>query len=313
MDIDRRTLAGILLILFLFASWGLGNVMHLSPRLGGGSQGAELNIPVILWPLSLLILAGALYMAGRRPVYFLVPAVLAAALFSPYLLIYRSFWFILIVVMIALLALLYLKGYRDRRITAFVVILALFALLFFGITFFDTGGLMPTEYGGDGEAPSLPWDDPGRYMETTFGGLGNLIFIILVTGVLLFVVSQKFKPLLDAYRAEEKEDEEIEKDLSSTVKKALSDLYKGKEVEPTVLRCYQRMCNILEARGVKDTDFTTPREFERRAIDELDVPASNLEDIREVFELAKYSTHQLGEEDRDRAVKALKDLRKELE
>ncbi len=259
-------------------------------------------------------MAGALYLWGRTPTYLAVPVLLFAVMISPYIFLrYGFLWPGLIIVTIVLMTLLYIKGYKDRGLPAFAVVLIGAGILIFIATVFGGGDLIPIETGGNGEAPSLPWDDPGTMIETTFGGSGNFLLIILVAIILIFLTIQKIIPLLDTWRSGEEEDEHIEEDISSTVDKALSDLYEGKDVESTVLRCYQKMCFILKKRGVKDTEFTTPREFEKRAIKNLKVPSSNISEIRKVFEEAKYSTHKLGDEERNRAVEALKKLRHELE
>ncbi|MFP3872264.1 MAG: DUF4129 domain-containing protein [Candidatus Aenigmatarchaeota archaeon] len=313
----RNTMTGVILILFFFAAWSIGNVMYLTPTLGGGTEALDFTFSWIWIPILLIILSAALYSLGRTPTYLAIPAVLVAMMISPYILLKFSFlWPVLVIVTAVLIGLWYLKGYRKRQgASAYLVVMLTAGILLFIVTYFGTGGeMLPIETGGDGEAPSLPWDDPGSFnpIESTFGSLGTFVLVLFVGAVLIFLLVQNIKPLLE-HREEKEGEEEIEEDLSSTVDKAISELYQGKDVESTVLGCYQRMCRILEEKGVKDTAFTTPREFERRAVRTLHVPEKNISEIREVFEVAKYSTHELGGEERERAVEALKKLRKELE
>lgn len=317
MEMDRRTLTGIFLILFLFASWSLGVVMDLSPAI------VEIETEATFdwfgqWPMlvvSFLIIASiALLIRGRTPAFIIAVFFLPASMVGAYAILLIGFsWSLLFIVLIIFLSAIAIwKGFKDESMSAYLVGVALIGVLLLATFFLGAGEMITEEVQGNGEGPSIPWGDPGGFIETTFGGFGTFMLIILVGAIITFLIAQRAIPLLKS-STENKEDEKgLEDQLSSTVDSAVTELREGKDVHSTIIRCYQQMCLILEKKGAKNFEFMTPREFEKQAIRTLDVSPSKISEIRKVFELAKYSSYRLGEEERKRAVNALKELRKEL-
>jgi len=310
---DRKTLTGLILILFLFASWSIGNVMSLSPTLDEDTQTFDFTISWLWIYLPLLIVPLFIVLKSKSPTILMVSGSLVAMGLAPYLFLrYGILWPSVIIITIFLLALMYWKGLGQKGMSAYFVVIALGGLLLLIVTYFGTGGdLIPIQTEGNGEGLSLPWDNSRAMVEHAFGSMGTFILVLLIAAVLLFLLVQRVIPLLRKSE-EEGSEKDIEYDISSTVDEAIKELHKGKDVKSTILRCYQRMCNILEKKGVKDTEFTTPREFEKRAINNIHVSASKITEIRKLFEIAKYSQHELGEKERDRAVRTLKDIQEEL-
>jgi len=146
-----------------------------------------------------------------------------------------------------------------------------------------------------------------------FGGPGFFMLILISIFAIGFVLYQKFE-LYHLFELSDKEEEEksMESDISSTVDKAISELHEGKDIKETIMRCYQRMSTILEEEGIKNEDYMTPREFEKVANENLDVATSKISSIREIFELAKYSSHRLEEREKERVLEDLEALRDEL-
>lgn len=316
LDIDRRTLTGLLLILFLFSSWSIGIVLDLSPGFEEPVQ--PIMSEPYLWPIlviATIALTIGLLIKKRTPAYILAVIFWPSVMIGAYLLlIFAERWSLfLIVLTIGISAMGIWKGYKEDSMSAYLVGVALIGVLLLAAIFLGGGGeWISEEIGVNGEAPTIPWDDPGVFVETTFGGIGTFMLIILVGFILVFLLFQQVMPVIRS--STEKGDDEyvLENELSSTVDSAVMELREGKDIHSTILRCYQRMCSILEKKGAKNFEFMTPREFEKQAIRTLNVPNSKLSEIREVFELAKYSGYRLGEEEKDKAVKALKELRKEL-
>ncbi len=271
-----------------------------------------------LWPIlviATIALTIGLLIKKRTPAYILAVIFWPSVMIGAYLLlIFAERWSLfLIVLTIGISAMGIWKGYKEDSMSAYLVGVALIGVLLLAAIFLGGGGeWISEEIGVNGEAPTIPWDDPGVFVETTFGGIGTFMLIILVGFILVFLLFQQVMPVIRS--STEKGDDEyvLENELSSTVDSAVMELREGKDIHSTILRCYQRMCSILEKKGAKNFEFMTPREFEKQAIRTLNVPNSKLSEIREVFELAKYSGYRLGEEEKDKAVKALKELRKEL-
>ena len=291
--------------------------MELSPAVVGGeveSTFGEFDIrPVVI--AFLIITPIVFLMIGRTPTFLAAVFFLPATLIGTYIFIQVgvSWPVFMIGLMVAISAVAIWKGFKDESMTPYIAGVALIFIIIGGMFLLGGRELIVEQIGGNGEGVSLPWGDPGGYIETTFGGYGTLILMILIGGILAFLLIQRVIPLVK-YTSEKKEDEkELEEQLTSTMDKAVTELRKGKDVHSTILRCYQKMCLILEEKGAKNLECMTPREFELQAVKTLDVSTSKLKEIREVFELAKYSNYRLGEKERNRAVKALKELREELE
>ena len=99
---------------------------------------------------------------------------------------------------------------------------------------------------------------------------------------------------------------------AQAVDAAISDLELGQDVRAAILACYQRFCALLGVRGIRDQQPLTPRELEDRAVTQLDVSPSSAESLTSLFEEARYSTHSLGDDARDRAVESLARIREAL-
>ncbi len=204
------------------------------------------------------------------------------------------------------------KGKKEKAIGYAGAVLVL-GIVLMAFLFMGGGEMIGLDFGNGNGSFSLPWDDPGGAVEGTFGSYGNFMLIILIGAIAVLLSMQKVKPLLDRLREGEEKEEDLEDQVSHAVDRAITQLKEGKDVKSSILRCYQQMCIILEKKGVEYYDFMTPREFEKYAINKLDITESKVLEIRELFELAQYSTHSLGDKERDRAVNSLEELRKELE
>lgn len=304
------------MILLLLASWSLGIVRDSSPDFedpDGGSLDVDLTILLVLF---LIIAPVASLIRGRTPVFVVAVFFLPAMIIGGYVLLIIgltwSSFFIGLMIVLATLAIW--KVSKEGGLSPYLAVLGIIGVFLFAVMFLVGGGEMISEaIGGNGEGISIPWGDPGGYMETAFGGFGTLLLIVLVGVILAFLLVQRVIPIIRPSTENRENEEKLEDQISSTVDSAVKELREGKDIYSTVLRCYQRMCWILEEKGAKNLEFMTPREFEKQAIRTLDVSPSKVSEIREVFELAKYSNYRLGEKDRKKAVKALKELRKELE
>lgn len=308
---DKKTFIGLTVILFLIASWSVGNMMFLSPE---ADNGAEAELPgYFIWILLisfLLLFIVLIYRSRSTSMFAAILVVTSPWIASYFILRFRPLFTGFLIGIILLSIILVWKGIGRKTVMAGLAVfgVAVFLTELYDYFYGDENGVWYSEIYSGEEAPELlPWDDPGALAETVFGSWGTFLLLLLIVAVLVIILFQKVKPIIDSGK-----DEEIEEDLTSAVDKTITELHEGKDVESTILRCYQRMCMILEEKGVKYSDFLTPREFERRAITYLDVPRDKIFDLRDLFEMAKYSDHKLGDEDRERAVKSLKALRDEM-
>ncbi len=97
------------------------------------------------------------------------------------------------------------------------------------------------------------------------------------------------------------------------VNKTIEDLEAGRDVRSAILACFQRFCELLGSRGITEQGALTPRELEALAVHRLRVSSKDSQILTGVFEEARYSTHPLGEPDRQRALESLGEIRAALE
>ena len=108
---------------------------------------------------------------------------------------------------------------------------------------------------------------------------------------------------------------DIERDteeVAQTIQRTIEAIAGGSDTRATVIRCYTDMCKVMSKYGVKEEEYLTPREFQKLAVDNLPVPEEQMKALVDVFEEARYSHHNLDEEDSQRAVVALEAVRQKL-
>jgi hypothetical protein len=80
----------------------------------------------------------------------------------------------------------------------------------------------------------------------------------------------------------------------------------GDEARDDIIACYADMCELFEARsGEAPRKYLTAREF-TRLLGSHGFHDAEIGDLTTVFEKARYSNEPCGEEDRQRAAKALR-------
>ncbi len=216
----------------------------------------------------------------------------------------------IIILGLLLVLLAFKKGYINKKKA--ILLFALTGGL--GGTVFYLFVIAPGGYAaGRGNGESLI-DLPSIFALDRIGNLlqeGLLVLILISIFAIGFFIYNKFD-LYQIFEQTQTEEKDIEQDISSAVDDTLQDLYKGNNIESTIMRCYQRMSMILEDKGVKDEKYMTPRELEKAANEILDVPISKISRIIDIFELVKYSEHSIDEKDKLKVVDDLKALRDEL-
>ena len=82
----------------------------------------------------------------------------------------------------------------------------------------------------------------------------------------------------------------------------------GDEIRQAIYNCYEGLVSVLQRRGFLRRDFETVREFEIAIRQALPIRDEALVALDRVFEEARYSSHELGESERERAKAALADV-----
>ena len=101
-------------------------------------------------------------------------------------------------------------------------------------------------------------------------------------------------------------------EVADTIQRTIDALADGSDTRATVIRCYTDMCKTMAKYGVVEEEHLTPREFEELAKDSLPVPDELIHDLVVIFEEARYSDHDMTDEDSTRALSALEGMKGKL-
>jgi len=160
--------------------------------------------------------------------------------------------------------------------------------------------------GGTGGPPQLP---VGSGYSTVV-----LLAAVAIVGLYAFVFASVFLPRLHRILVETPPDiGKSKRELARAVRTAIRDLQAGEDFRATVLRCYRSMVLLFEAHGLRSTPAQTAREFEADALRAIGVSREGIDDLTSLFEEARYSTHAIGERQRDTAIESLSVIRAQLE
>jgi Domain of unknown function (DUF4129) len=101
-------------------------------------------------------------------------------------------------------------------------------------------------------------------------------------------------------------------ELSGEIGLALDDLRSESDIRRAVIAAYARMEKVLARAGLRRSASETAMEFLRRVLGDLRVGAPAAQELTQLFEEAKFSSHDLDESARTRAINALETIRAEL-
>lgn len=88
----------------------------------------------------------------------------------------------------------------------------------------------------------------------------------------------------------------------------IDNLRTGNDYRKSVLECYKQMCNWLSSKGIRKVSHQTPREFAMTAKNFLKISPESLYNLTQIFEKARYSTHDINLQDRDNAINYLNEI-----
>ncbi len=137
----------------------------------------------------------------------------------------------------------------------------------------------------------------------------NIILLTLIS-ILLALAFSFF--LFKVYGRREKREEKPKVEARERVERAIYRAKIGKDVRGAILAAYKEMEALMREHGVKVQDYYTPREFREFALENLKISQEPVDTLTELFELARYSRHEMNEEHRNRAIGALEVIRNEL-
>ncbi len=133
----------------------------------------------------------------------------------------------------------------------------------------------------------------------------------VVGGMVLVVGGAALAPAVRRRRAETGADAAAA--LSQVVDEALDDLWNERDPRRAVIAAYARMERVLGAHGFPRRSFEAPLEYLSRILLELDVRASSISALTELFERAKFSAHDIDRSMKEEAIAALVSIRDDLQ
>lgn len=160
--------------------------------------------------------------------------------------------------------------------------------------------------GGSGAAGS----PAHAQFEPRFEWLVLWLFVaaLVVTALVLFVTRHRRPNGLAATAAEP----EVSEELAVSIGDAIDDLEAEPDARRAVIAAYARMEAVLARRGMRRRPNETPVEYLRRILLGLTTRADAVGRLTDLFELAKFSTHEIGTEMKLEAIGALREIRDDL-
>lgn len=129
--------------------------------------------------------------------------------------------------------------------------------------------------------------------------------LVLLGVVLIVVRRRRTLPSLET-------EESVQEGLARAVETTIDDLRREPDVRRAVIAAYANMEGALASRGLARHGAETPFEYLARILRELNVRDSAVRSLTRLFEYAKFSPHEIGEEMREEAISALLAVREDL-
>jgi len=131
---------------------------------------------------------------------------------------------------------------------------------------------------------------------------------LLIVGGALYYVRARARPMPEPLVMPE----DVKTELSIAISDAIDDLEREPDPRRAVIAAYARMEGVLARRGHGRKPAETPFEYLSRILLSLRVRAGAVRDLTELFERAKFSTHEIDETMKRRAISSLVSVRDDL-
>ena len=102
-------------------------------------------------------------------------------------------------------------------------------------------------------------------------------------------------------------------ELQAAVEESLDDLRHLPDARQAIIRCYDRFERVLAGADVRRSPWETVVEFMREALRHPRLPSEAVRELTGLFEIARFSRHELGPSHRERAWQALMAVKVALE
>jgi len=161
-------------------------------------------------------------------------------------------------------------------------------------------GEMKLKYLNSTGEKSVEYIIPAKFKVPNWGWLIVLIIVAVgsvITGYAIYEIQKK-----RALRG-----------MQTIIRRAADQLVAGNEYAAVIFKAYRKLANNMKRYGYMRRDSETFREFEKAIRIALPIDQKAMSDFLTVLEEARYSQHEMGEPDRDRAIQALRAVQYSLE
>jgi hypothetical protein len=280
---ETLTAAGLLCIIALFTAFAVGS----QPQGTATGTFVQYVIPAIftLWLLGLVTNARAImellasFFLRKRKQQDLV----------------RSWWGILMgyVMVLVLILILFRTQFLLNLIGAMANAVA------------STGVFVPNAQMQGAQVPAMANSPLLSYTLLVFGG------VILVSLALFFGgLRTAYGRVRDGYSASKTVSARTE--AIKIVQKASMNLRLARDYRETILNCYRQMCLVLANHGFSIGLEETAREFSEKVSRSLQLEADAVKGLTLLFEQARYSDHEIDDQQRSLALARLESLEHQL-
>ncbi len=198
---------------------------------------------------------------------------------------------------------------KDRGSSILPLVIMMAGIILSGLVLLYAGPLGGnfTMTGGndtDGTSGGVNESDGGGTTYNSFTLIGVLAFVIIIMIPLVRYLRGQGAFINDRTPPGQLEQVEV-------LDQAMLDIgYGTGDLRETILRAYYEMCRLIPS--AVDHEVLTPREFAELSIKDLGWPEKAVRGLTEVFEVARYSHHDLGDEDRAKALRCLAEIKEKV-
>jgi hypothetical protein len=168
--------------------------------------------------------------------------------------------------------------------------------------------LAPTQAAQPG--PATPAPAAGGADWVAIAAAAALIAAAVAAGV--WAVRRRSSPLTWPAAPPEPAAPTLSEDLAAALDESLEDLRRERDPRRAVIAAYARMERIFARHGLPRRRVETPYEYAARVLQELGLGAGAVRGLTHLFELARFSHHEIGASMQEEAVAALVAIRQEL-
>ncbi len=171
-----------------------------------------------------------------------------------------------------------------------------------GLPGFPGGGINGAPFGpsGGGELPAVP----AAFVWVIAGMLG-----LLVAAIVWRIVTAPS----DSVEVQEPQREREIQALQETIQVSLTELAAEPDPRRAILACYRGFLGLMEQQGLPMPASYTAEESLYAALAHFALPTRSLQTLIRLFQVARFSNHQLTQSDKDQTIKALQECKESLD